>query len=269
MLADLATTPLEVHVGSGPIIAAAIHHGSELRPAIAERIALGPGERLREEDPYTGELAALAPTYFVAHRSRFEVDLNRPRDQAVYRRPEEAWGLSVWNSTLPDSVVDESLAVYDQCYQQIRRVLDELITDHGRVVILDIHSYNHRRESPAACAAVTQNPEVNVGTGSVDRTIWGPLVDRFIEDLQGGPNPAPRLDVRENVKFRGGHFPRWINSTYPERACAIALEFKKTFMDEWTGRLYPDRFDALKKALQSTLPGLRDSLAGIGLSRNP
>jgi len=44
------------------------------------------------------------------------------------------------------------------------------------------------------------------------------------------------LDVRENVAFQGkGEQTRFVHDRYPGRGCAIALEFKKFFMDEWSG----------------------------------
>src|ERR687884_306413 len=54
-----------------------------------------------------------------------------------------------------------------------------------RFVVLDLHSYNHRRSGPEAPPAdPAGNPEINVGTGSLDRERWGPLVDRFADDLR-------------------------------------------------------------------------------------
>ncbi|MGD9634724.1 MAG: N-formylglutamate amidohydrolase, partial [Pirellulales bacterium] len=70
-------------IGDCPLVAAAIHAGHALRPAVAERVALDDAARLREEDPFTDELSKLVPTHFIGRRSRFEVDLNRPREQAV------------------------------------------------------------------------------------------------------------------------------------------------------------------------------------------
>jgi hypothetical protein len=52
----------------------------------------------------------------------------------------------------------------------------------------------------------------------------------------------------------------WIHRTFPESGCALALEFKKTFMNEWTGEVDDDRLGALARALASTLPGLVESL---------
>ena len=80
----------------GPVIATAIHAGHDLRPEIASRIAVDDATRLREEDPFTDRLTAVGGSTVVVHRSRFEVDLNRPREDAVYRLPEDAWGLDLW-----------------------------------------------------------------------------------------------------------------------------------------------------------------------------
>jgi hypothetical protein len=42
--------------------------------------------------------------------------------------------------------------------------------------------------------------------------------------------------------------------------CAIAIELKKTFMDEWTGRLDGEEFALLRGALESAVPGLLEEL---------
>jgi N-formylglutamate amidohydrolase len=254
-------TIFEIHYGGGPLVATAIHDGHAVRQAIADRLALDEATRLREEDPYTGLLAAVFPTHILGRRSRFELDLNRDCEHAVYRKPEDAWGLQVWRTELREEFVAESLVHYDQFYGSVRALLRGMIAAYGAVVVLDIHSYNHRREGPeGACADCSANPEVNIGTGSVDRRRWGRLVDRLIGDLRQAEVGGETLDVRENVKFQGGHFPRWINDVFSDAACAIAIEFKKTFMDEWTGELDRRRCTQLQAALRGAIPGL---LAGL------
>src|SRR5690606_35417851 len=76
--------------GDGPLVAAALHAGHAVRPDLLPHLALADDERLREEDPFTEHLATVAPTRIVGLRSRFEVDLDRPPEHAVYRTPEEA-----------------------------------------------------------------------------------------------------------------------------------------------------------------------------------
>jgi len=260
-LPERASRPWHFTLGEGPLVAAALHEGSQLREEAARLMALTPAERLREEDPYTAGLTAVAPTRIVVNRSRFEVDLNRPREAAIYLRPELAWGLQVWKEPPEPAVIERSLALYDAFYQEARALLTDLSSRFGKVVVLDIHSYNHRREGPdAEPADPAGHPEVNIGTGTMDRANWAPLVDRFMEELSGSQAADNALDVRENVKFQGGQFPRWIHENFAENVCAIAIEFKKTFMDEWTGQLDPGQWQILFDALRGCVPGLLEEL---------
>ncbi len=261
----------QLTAGEGPLVAAAIHNGHDVRPEVAASLALSDAERLREEDPFTAFLIEWAPTRLVGCRSRFEVDLNRPRDQAIYLTPEQAWGLNVWRESPAASVTARSLANYDLFYATAEAVLRTLIKVYGRVIVLDVHSYNHRREGAAGRPADAEtHPEVNVGTGTMDRARWAPVVDGFIAELRRGPYQGRPLDVRENVKFFGGNFCRWIHHTFPDSVCALAVEFKKSFMDEWTGEVDRPLLLELQTALQSTAPRLLQILQELpaGASSN-
>lgn len=251
--------------GSGPIIATAIHDSHELRPEVAQYMALSSADRLREEDPHTGEWTLIAPTSVVGLRSRFEVDLNRPREQAVYLKPEDAWGLYIWKEDLPPQVIEGSLAEYDQFYEAMRDLFASYTAKYGKVVVFDLHTYNHRRLGPDGPAADPEtNPQVNIGTGTMaDRSRWAPVIDRFISDLRNFDFPGGKLDVRENVKFRGGHFARWLHTTFPESVCDLAIEFKKFFKDEWTGVPNRSLVQSIGEALRSTIPGVLEELSRL------
>ncbi|GAA4460659.1 N-formylglutamate amidohydrolase [Novipirellula rosea] len=247
--------------GSSPIVAAAVHNGHDTRRSVEQRLAIDEDEQQREEDPITGEWTQIAKTQIVGLRSRFEVDLNRPRDKAVYETPADAWGMEVWDTPPDPKMIEASLREYDEFYEDVEALLRELIEEHGRVVVYDLHTYNHRREgADAPPADPRKNPEVNIGTGTMDRKFWAPVVDRFITELREYDFHGRKLDVRENVKFQGGYFGEWIHTTFPEQACAIAIEFKKFFMDEWEGEANPDEVDCIYKALESTLPGVQTAL---------
>jgi N-formylglutamate deformylase len=190
------------NIGSGPTIATAVHDGHHARDEVLRLFAIGDEERTREEDPFTAHWTTLAPTRVIGLRSRFEVDLNRPRDKAVYRTPEDAWGLTVWSEDLPDDVAQRSLDEYDLFYTRLKEVLAGKAETHGRFVVFDLHTYNHRRQGvDGPPADVAGNPQVNIGTGTMDRTRWAPVVDRFIGDLKDFNFPGGGLDVRENVKY--------------------------------------------------------------------
>ena len=63
------------------------------------------------------------------------------------------------------------------------------------------------------------------------------------------------------MRFRGGNFPRWVHETFPETGCALAVEMKKFFMDEWTGKPDPVYMKAIYEALTSTLTGINEELS--------
>lgn len=219
-----------VDKAAAPVIATAVHAGHDVRDELAGLLALDAAARLREEDPYTGEWTACAPARVVVHRSRFEVDVNRPPEKAVYRTPADAWGLEVWREPLSEDMVAASLSEYDTFYAVMKGICDAFVEKRGGFVLLDLHSYNHRRggeTAPVDDPAV--NPEVNIGTGTLARERFSPVVDQATAIFA-----EAGFDVRENVKFRGGNLSAWVHANYPT-GCALAIEFKKTWMDEWSG----------------------------------
>ena len=178
----------------------------------------------------------------------------------MYQTPEDAWGLELWRETLPAEEIERSRDLYDDFYVELGRRLDAL-AERGPFVVLDLHSYNHRRDGadqPPAPDAT--NPEVNVGTGALDRARWSRVVDRFLETLADQEVCGHRLDVRENVRFRGGELSRWVDRRYPGRGCALAIEFKKVFMDEWTGEPDEGHLEELRGALAVVVPALIEDL---------
>ena len=231
------------------LIATAIHNGHDLRASLADLPAIDDATRLREEDPHTGAIASRFANSVVVNRSRFEVDLNRVRDEAVYTDPESAWGLEVWRRDLTEEELAASLALYDRFYLDLSSILDRLVADHGGFVLYDIHSYNHRRLGPVADPEPAEHsPVVNLGTGSLPAR-WKPVADAFMESLRSNTFDGVRLDVRENVRFEGRALAGWVHEHYGELGCALAIEVKKVFMDEWTGEVDPKRMSQLGDAL--------------------
>ncbi len=266
MTSETATArPLLIsHKGSQPILITAIHAGHGLREELHEIIKLDETDRLREEDPFTDAWICIADNYILPQRSRFEVDLNREREKAVYMTPDNAWGLDVWKSTPSDEVIQHSLDEYDTFYSQLANLLDEMQAKYGNFVVYDLHTYNHRRAGPDLPAEDPQsNPEINVGTATMDRNYWKSVVESFIQQLSEFDFLGRHLDVRENVKFFGGQFPRWIHQHYPKSACVLSIEIKKFFMDEWTGLGNPVEIQAIRQALSSTIPAVKRALEDL------
>ena len=254
-----------VERGFSPLVGTAIHNGHHVRHALEDRFALSHDERRREEDPFTEYFIRDVPNRVVFHRSRFEIDLNRARDLAVYLRPEQAWGLDVWKDGLPRSDIDVSLALHDAYYAMLEEMLAGVEAMHGGFVLLDVHSYNHRRGGAEADPTDPDKaPVVNIGTFSMDRARWAPLVDGFIEALSASSIDGVGLDVRENVAFQGkGEQTRFVHERFPRTGCAIAIEFKKVFMDEWSGEPFPDTLEQLRAALAATFPVIEEKLEAL------
>jgi N-formylglutamate amidohydrolase len=258
---SLVDPPFRFVEGGGPIVATAIHAGHALRAEVAECMALSDRERRREEDPYTELLTIPFATRVLVDRSRFEVDLNRTAEEAIYLTEDQSWGLEVWKSPPSADLVNRSLAIHTDFYAHLDQVLDEIASE-GPFVVLDLHSYNHRRDGvDAPPAPLADNPDVNIGTGTLDHPRWGGLVERFATDLAAR---LPRaMTVAENVRFRGGYLSKRVNESYEGRGCALALEFKKTFVDEWTDELDTDALHRLTSALEATVDGIMAELNAL------
>ncbi|MFP7721702.1 N-formylglutamate amidohydrolase [Lysobacter sp. A3-1-A15] len=252
----------ELTLGEGPVIAAAVHDGHSMRRSLQPYLAIDAATRRRDEDPLTGLLTTVGDVQLRVRASRFEADLNRPRELAISADPANTWGIRVWDEGLPDSEIDRSLAYHDRFYTMVRRLMDAAIARHGQVLVLDIHSYNHRRDgAEAAPADPDDNPEIDLGVTTLDHDRHGELLERFSEALRSVPLQGSTPDVRRNVRYDGGgHFPEWLYATYGQSVCAISLEYKKVFMDEWSGKadigaLYELR-DGLRQAVAAARPVL-------------
>lgn len=250
---------IHIQERKSPFIAAAIHDGHFIPPTFMAMMQLQEHERMREEDPYTAYMANLPVNTIRVDTSRFLVDLNRSRTHCIYRQPEDAWGLEVWNESMSKQKEEALLNYYDFFYTRLNTLIQQVIQSHGCFVVLDIHSYNHRRSNPDEEAPADENPEINIGTIH-NLPKWKPLIKQFIDFLSQSNVKGHRPDVRENVKFKGGYFSKWICEHYGNAGCVLSIEFKKTFMDEWTGRVDIDHLLDIQLALKDSLAVLKTAL---------
>jgi len=251
-----------IETDHSPIVATALHCGHRLRFDLKDKMALDELERLREEDPFTGIFTQIIKNRIVDTHTRFEVDFNRPRHSAVYKYPDDAWGLHIWHTALSKAEIEKSLSLYDLFYKEMETYFSNIIKKYGYVVVLDIHSYNYRRSGPnAPYDDPLLNPEINVGTKTLENPHkWHHLIDRVIEEMKAYDYLGRHLDVRENVKFYGGYFAQWIHENFYPNACVLSIEFKKFFMDEWSGKADIKQIEEVKKMLKAILPVIEEEL---------
>lgn len=259
---------MKIDIGESPLIVAAIHNGHNVRPEILPYLNLSEDQRLREEDPYTTEWLAISDSTIKVHKSRFEVDINRSRDKCIYLKPEDAWGLEVWNKPLPKDMIEKSLEIYDEFYSRLKGGMDKFLAQHEWVIVYDMHSYNYRREGPDQFDSPEENPEINIGTKNLNREHWSPVVDELLTRMKKFNFEGRHLDVRENVKFGGGYFSHWLYETYGDRVCPIAIEVKKFFMDEWTGEIDEANVRHIREMFIDTIHPVLDKARELNPIRN-
>ncbi|MFD1770564.1 N-formylglutamate amidohydrolase [Sphingobacterium suaedae] len=261
----LALFDFKVNRNDSPIWASAIHDGHQTSPTIAPYFQLDEQARLREEDPYTACMAELPVNQFLVSTSRFQLDINRALPDAVYLRPEQAWGLHVWKETLPGEILQSLYLAYDDIYARIDQWVQETINRHGYFVWLDIHSYNAKRQGPDEVVDQQTNPQINLGT-QFNHARWRPLIDIFLDSASSQQLAERPVDIRENVKFKGGHLAQHLLQKYGDQGCVLSIEFRKDFMDEWTGVPYMPFIQEYKQLLMHTLKDLQ-ALQTNGLTR--
>ncbi|HOH98785.1 MAG TPA: N-formylglutamate amidohydrolase [Candidatus Cloacimonadota bacterium] len=222
-----------------PLLAFAIHNGHRMPEELLPLTGVDEAGRLQEEDPLTGKFAGRFANNIIVHTSRFALDLNRSPEKAIYLQPEDAWGLPVRTQELPEQLLHDMQISYQEWYCLVKYQITRMLSRHKLLIVLDLHSYNHRRGGPEAPPdPQVMNPDIILGRSNMPEQYYD-LVENLRERLDGKDFLGELLDCRCDVKFSGGYFPRWLHNTFPGRVLCIAVEFKKIFMNEWTGRHNP------------------------------
>lgn len=233
-------------------MAFALHDGHAMDGQLKPYLLLDEQGRAREEDPYTGFIIADLPvTTVTVNSSRFMVDLNRTKEKCIYLNPEDAWGLKVWKE-LPQADIDDIHADYDFFYETVAAVIKAAIEEYGYFVILDVHSYNHKRQDADTEADTEKHPEINMGT-AWNLPQWKSICREATEWLSTSKILGHPVDARENILFKGGAFAQWVIENFGVKGLVLSVEFKKTFMDEWTGVADIPHVLQLRKLMDSLL----------------
>ncbi len=261
--ANVLSSAVTIRDEALPLLATAIHNGHRMPPELLAICGVGEADRLREEDPFTGGFAGLFPNNIVVESSRFAIDLNRSPDKAVYLVPQDCWGLPARTEAVPPALLARLRQDYASWYQLLQYQVDRLLDHHPFLVVLDLHSYNHRRGGPDAEAdPQSLNPDIIIGRSNLVQQHY-PAAEALHHLLDGQAYHGKTLDCRLDVKFSGGYLSRWLNSRYPDRLICLAIEFKKVFMDEWSGALDPLAFQELNLLFLSRIRIWLDAQYGI------
>ncbi|MGO3307452.1 MAG: N-formylglutamate amidohydrolase, partial [Sphingobacterium sp.] len=240
-----------VNKTDSPYWAFAIHDSHQIDERLIPYLQLNEQIRFREEDPHTGCMAELPMNQLLVSTSRFQLDINRKIEDAIYLHPDQAWGLTVWKD-LPEEMIRALQSVHTDTYMQIDALIEETICKYGFFMIWDLHSYNSKRASPDEVLNTAENPQINLGT-FYNHPEWRHVIDQFIQSVSTQKFRDMPIDIRENVKFKGGYLAQHILAKYGDKGCVLSIEFRKDFMDEWTGVPYMPLIQSYKRLLLHVL----------------
>jgi hypothetical protein len=228
-----------------PYICGAVHDGHQFRKSLWENCIHTEYERWYEEDPCTREMVRSHPIVIAGCDSRFEYDLNRPPETAVF---EEAWGKQLWRKPLSDAEKKHSLNKHNSFYRVVAALVKQLEKRHERVIVFDMHSYNWRRwDRPV--------PTWNLGTENIDNDRFGGIVDSWSAKLAGMklPGGIPQTSLINDVFQGNGYFLKYITSHF-NNTLVLATEISKVYCDELSGIIYPEVVRSVEKHLIELIP---------------
>lgn len=222
----------------------AIHNGHQFRQELWDNCLHTEYERWFEEDPETKEMVKSHPIVIAGCDSRFEYDLNRAPETAIY---EDAWGKKLWKQPLPIEMHEKSLQKHANFYKVVHALISKLEEKFGVCIVYDMHSYNWKRWT-------REVPTWNLGTSNVDNHRFGENIESWRAILEKTPLPnGIKSTSKINDTFQGnGYFLKYITQNF-NNTLVLATEIAKIYCDELKQIMYPEVVAAVEKYLKLEL----------------
>jgi len=225
-------------------VCGAVHDGHQFRSELWENCMHTQYERWFEEDPATKEMVQSQPIVIAGLDSRFEYDLNRAPDVAIYT---DAWGKQLWREPLSEAMTLKSLEKHQNFYTVVHALMQKLEDKFNVCIVYDMHSYNWRRWD-------REVPTWNLGTSNVDNErfneeieAWRVLLEKMIL-----PNNITSTSKVNDTFFGNGYFLKYITKNF-KNTLVLATEAKKIYCDELSQTMYPEVVRAIEDGLKAIL----------------
>lgn len=226
-----------------PFVCFAIHNGHQLRKELKSKCLLNDHERWQEEDPETFTFVSSLPIVIAANDSRYEYDLNRRSENAIY---DEAWGKKVWDKPLTKKEKELSLQKHQNFYKVVDALIEKLEKKFKSVVVYDVHSYNYKRYEQ-------EMPVFNLGTEKIDRKKYSRFINYWLKELGKTELTGIEHEVEENGPFKGkGYLLEYITNHF-DNTLVFATEVKKIYCNEENGEIYPLVIDELSEQFKRSI----------------
>ncbi len=226
-------------------VCGAVHDGHQFRKELWDNCLHSEYERWYEEDPETKNMVNSHPIVIAGMDSRFEYDLNRAPETAIYV---DAWGKQLWKNPLPTEMKQKSLDKHANFYKVVHALINKIESKFGVCIVYDMHSYNWKRWD-------REVPTWNLGTSNVDNM-------RFDREIESWRHSLSELNLPNGIKstskindtFQGnGYFLKYITNTF-KNTLVLATEIAKVYCDEYEYIMYPEVVAAVEKQLKVRLP---------------
>lgn len=228
-----------------PYVCGAVHDGHQFRKELWDNCLHSEYDRWYEEDPETKNMVISHPILIAGCDSRFEYDLNRDPENAVF---DTAWGKQLWEKPLLDSEKQKSLQKHTAFYKVVDALMSKLESKFGVCVVYDMHSYNWKRWD-------REVPTWNLGTSNIDNDRFGDIIESWREMLLSIELPHNiRQTALINDTFQGnGYFLKFITKNF-KNTLVLATEIAKVYCDEYKQINYPEVVSAVEQQLQVLIP---------------
>lgn len=228
-----------------PYLCAAIHDGHQFRKELWEDCLHSEYDRWYEEDPETKRMIDAQPMVLASMDSRFEYDLNRTPEEAVFVT---AWGKQLWKTPLSEEQQERSITKHQNFYKVVDALLDQLEHQFKHCVVYDMHSYNWQRWD-------REVPTWNLGTTNINNDKFGDQVELWRKSLSEIklPNNIKQTAKINDTFFGNGYFLKYISAKF-ENTLVLATEIAKVYCDEYQQIIYPEVVDAVRNELKIRIP---------------
>ncbi|WP_133534272.1 N-formylglutamate amidohydrolase [Tenacibaculum caenipelagi] len=227
-----------------PYVCGAVHDGHQFRQELWENCIHTEYERWYEEDPETKAMVQSHPIVIAGMDSRFEYDLNRAPETAIYT---DAWGKQLWHQPLSEEMKTKSLAKHANFYEVVHALISKIEEKFSTCIVYDMHSYNWKRWD-------REVPIWNLGTANVDNNRFGNEIEAWRDVLEQMPLPNDIKSISKiNDTFQGnGYFLKYITQNF-DNTLVLATEIAKVYCDELAQITYPEVVNAVENYLKKEL----------------
>lgn len=240
-----------------PLVGLALHGGHQVREEFQMKMAIEDLERRIEEGPATDDFITSFPIQMIALDSRYEYDLDRPREESVYLKPFQSWGKKVWRTPPTKDELEMSYQKYDEFHELFDFMVEQFTEMFGKIFCLDLHTYSPKR--PTFVGKMGALPMFCVSSTDTDRKQFKEPIDYFISQLGKVNLPGGGSGVKENDPFKKDGALTTAFSTKFADSLFLPIEIKNIYLHDETGELDP--------AIVAPLTDLFGSLGSTCLDR--